>query len=77
MTPVALVTTSPVTTGLAVLARQAGGTGRARRAGGAGGTGRDGVDIVSLEVDVLSPQIVDLHLMGDDRSCLRDERDDQ
>jgi hypothetical protein len=32
---------------------------------------------VSLEVDVLRPQIVDLLLLGDDRSRLRDERDDQ
>jgi hypothetical protein len=33
--------------------------------------------MVSLEVDAPCPQIVDLHLVGDDRSCLRDERDDQ
>ncbi|MBW8702321.1 hypothetical protein MBT84_22190 [Streptomyces sp. MBT84] len=77
ITPVTPVTTSPVPPGLAVLARRPGGTGRARRAGGAGRTGRDGVDMVSLEVDAPCPQIVDLHLVGDDRSCLRDERDDQ
>ncbi|MER5684446.1 hypothetical protein [Streptomyces sp. NPDC002205] len=30
-----------------------------------------------LEVDVLRLQIIDLHLVGDEGSGLRDERDDQ
>ncbi|WP_392671304.1 hypothetical protein [Streptomyces sp. LN785] len=33
--------------------------------------------MVRLEVDVLRPQIVDLHLVGDECSRLRDEHADQ
>lgn len=70
----AVITVFPVSPGLAVLAWRARGaarTGRAWRTGGAG------LDAMRLEVDVLCLQIVDLHLVGDECSRLRDEHKGQ
>jgi hypothetical protein len=67
----------PVSPGLAVLAWRAGGAWRTDGAGGAGRTGGTGLDAVRLEVDVLCLQVVDLNLVGDECSRLRDEREDQ
>ncbi|MER6126927.1 hypothetical protein ABT173_30940 [Streptomyces sp. NPDC001795] len=64
MTPriTAVSAVSPGPPGVAVQASRAGGAGRT---GGAGGAGRG---LLCLEVDVLCPQVVDLHLVGDERS---------
>lgn len=56
---------------------RAGGASRAGGAGGARWAGQTLLDAVPLQGDAPCLELVDLLLVGDDHSCLRDEHDGQ